>query len=425
MTEPQGRWGSARRIVTGALGAWIAFAAVHLVLAEINLHDTVHLPFGDVVGVYRFWMDYAAANGVLVGIDTSWVYPVGALLPLGFAYLFGSDAYGVVWLVLVTMLDAVAFHALLRRRPAAAWWWVAFLAALGPVAVARLDSVTAPLAILGLLVLSARPVLAGALLGLGAWIKVWPAALLAAAVLTLRRRAAVFTGGALVTVAILGGALLLGAGAHVFTFISAQETRGLQVEAPVTSWWLWEAVLGLGGTRIYYDRDILTWQVLGNGTSAAAAAMTPLLVAAVAALLLLALRGMSRRVDPLALLPPLGLALVLAMIVFNKVGSPQYVAWLAAPVVLGLCLRQRAVHVPAALALGIALLTQVVYPWSYAKVIGADPGGAAVLTVRNLAFVVVLVLSVRILWLLPGRPDLDEDEESLFDEEPHDLMKEA
>jgi hypothetical protein len=422
MTEPRGRWGGARRIVTGPFGAWIAFAAVHLVLALVNLFDTVHLPFGDVVQVYRFWMDYAAQNGVLVGIDTGWVYPVGALLPMALPYVFGSDWYGPLWLLLITALDAVAFWLLLCRRPAAAWWWLAFLGALGPVAVARLDSVTAPLAILGLLFLSARPLLAGALLALGAWIKVWPAALLAAAVLALRRRAAIGTGGALVTVGILGAALLLGGGAHVVSFIATQGTRGLQVEAPVSAWWLWEAVLRIGGTRIYYDRDILTWQVLGNGTSGAAATMTPLLVAAVAGLLLAALRGVNRRVDPLALLPPLGLALVLAMIVFNKVGSPQYVAWLAAPIVLALCLRQAAMRVPAALALGIALVTQIIYPWVYQYLIAGDPVVAALLTARNIGFVVLLVLSVRILWQLPGR---DENDLDFSDEDENTLMKEA
>lgn len=423
MTEPQARWDGARRIVTGRTGAWIAFAVVHLVLALINLYDTVHFPFGDVVQVYRFWMDYAASHHVLVGIDTGWVYPVGALLPMGLAYVLGSTWYGQVWLVLVTVLDALAFWALLRRRPAAAWWWLAFLAALGPVAVARLDSVTAPLAIVGLLLLATRPLIAGALLGLATWIKVWPAALLAAAVLGLRRRASIFTGGALVTAGILAAALVLGGGAHVLTFISTQETRGLQLEAPVTSWWLWEAVFRIGGTRIYYDHQILTWQVLGTGTSRAAATMTPLLVVAVAALLLVALRGMRRRVDPLALLPPLGLALVTAMIVFNKVGSPQYVAWLAAPVVLGLCLHQSAMRVPAVLALGIALLTQVIYPWAYAWLLSADALAAAVLTLRNVAFVILLVVLVRILWQLPGHPEPDRG--VLLDEEQDTLMKEA
>jgi hypothetical protein len=262
--------------------------------------------------------------------------------------------------------------------------------------------------------------IAGALLALGAWIKVWPAALLAAAVLALRTRAAVITGAALTTVAVLVTALLAGGGARVFSFIAAQGTRGLQLEAPVSGFWLWEAVLDLSGTRIYYDRQILTYQLLGPGTSTAAAVMTPLLIAAVAAVLLLALRALRHGVESMDLLVPLSLALVLAMIVFNKVGSPQFVAWLAPPVLLGLCLRQPAMRLPAAMVLGIALLTQVVYPWSYGPLIAGDAFAAAVLTVRNLGLVVLFVLAVRALWLLPreGRGSADERTESA-------LIKEA
>src|SRR4051812_14946142 len=402
MTDHAVAAGRMRRIVTGPIGAWTAFLLVHVVLALINLFDNVHLPFGDVVLVYRFWMDYAAQNGVLVGIDTGWVYPVGALLPMGLAYVFGSSAYGLVWLVLVTALDAVAFAVLLRRSRAAAWWWVAFLAALGPVAVGRLDSITAPLAILGLLWLSSRPVLAGALLALGAWIKVWPAALLAAGIVAVRRRSALILGAAAVSAVVLAAALVLGGGANLLGFLALQGSRGLQLEAPVSAWWLWEAVLGLDASRIYYDREILTYQVLGAGVTPASAAMTPLLVAAVAAVLLLALRAMRREVAPEVLLVPLTLAIVGALLLFNKVGSPQFVAWLAAPILLGLVQRQRSILVPAALVLGIAALTQIVYPWIYGYLVSADSLAAAVLTLRNAGYAAVFVVAVRQLWLLRG-----------------------
>src|SRR5690606_17366190 len=156
--------------------------------------------------------------GVLVGIDTAWVYPIGALLPMGFAYLLGSEFYGPLWLVLVTALDAVALAVLARRSRTAAWWWILFLAGLGPVAVARIDAVTAPLAILALLWLQRRPAVAGALLALATWIKVWPAALIGAAVVALRTRIAVLIGAAACTAVILIGALLLGGGPGLLSF---------------------------------------------------------------------------------------------------------------------------------------------------------------------------------------------------------------
>jgi hypothetical protein len=381
----------------------VSFLLVHLVLAAINLFDDVHLPFGDVDSVYRFWMDYAAQHGVLVGIDTSWVYPVGALLPMGLAYVFGSGPYPVVWLVIVTLLDAVALAVVARKSRTAAWWWVAFLAALGPIAVGRIDSITVPLAIIGLLWLSSRPALAGALLGLGAWIKVWPAALVVAALLAVRGRARVLLGAAVLSAVLLTTALLLGSGANVFGFIFEQGDRGLQLEAPVSGWWLWGAVLGIGDSRVYFARSILTYQVLGDGSSLVAGLMTPVLVLVVAAILLLAIRALRRDASPETLLAPLALALVVAMIAINKVGSPQFYGWLAAPLVLALVIRSAAVVRYSIPVLGIALLTQVVYPWTYSYLVAADPLAAALLTARNLALVVVLILLVQQLWSIGSR----------------------
>ena len=43
---------------------------------------------------------------------------------------------------------------------------------------------------------------------------------------------------------------------------------------------------------------------------------------------------MRRGVPGAELLPPLALAITTALILFNKVGSPQFVTWLAVPIVL-------------------------------------------------------------------------------------------
>ena len=101
----------------------------------------------------------------------------------------------------------------------------------------------------------------------------------------------------------------------------------------------------------------------------------------------MATRGKS---TPAALFPPLALALVLTLIVVNKVGSPQFTTWLAAPVILGLLVRGRAWWFPAVLGLVIAALTQVIYPHLYEFLLVADPVMVLVLTVRNALEVVLL-----------------------------------
>jgi hypothetical protein len=93
------------------------------------------------------------------------------------------------------------------------------------------------------------------------------------------------------------------------------------------------------------------------------------------------------------LLPVVGLALVMALIAANKVGSPQFATWIAVPIILGLAWQAHgglSFRVPAILALTIAALTQLVYPVLYGSLLALDPRMLGVLTVRNTLYLVLL-----------------------------------
>jgi hypothetical protein len=387
---------------------WAGFALVHLVLIALNLSG-IGWPLGDVERVYLGWAEGTVAGTARLGTDTAFVYPILALAPILAALVFGAPLYALTWLGLVTLINGVAFGMLTGRRPsrtasAAAWWWLAFLLLLGPVGLARIDSVTAPLVIMGLLWLRRRPVAGAVLLSLATWVKVWPvAAIIALAVASARRRwqvIAVFAGTSL---AIIGFAQLFGSGLTILSFVTEQTNRGLQIEAPVASWWLWQSAMGLPGTLVYYDQEILTYQVIGAGTDGVIAAMTPLLALCVGVVLLLGWRAQRAGAAVDSLFPPLLLALVLTLIAINKVGSPQFMTWLAAPIILGLVTWPRAWRAPAAVALVMAVLTQLVYPYFYNDLLATNPLMVLVLTVRNLLEVVLLGWMIVRIWKL-GSP---------------------
>ena len=134
----------------------------------------------------------------------SWVYPQLALIPMILAHgLEWIAGYEVAWAILVTAVDAIALRDAGRPRPLARdarrprGSGSRTPRCSGPIAMYRIDAITVPLAIAGCLWLVGRPWIASALLAVATWIKVWPAALLAAAVIAVRRRGAVI-GGALV-----------------------------------------------------------------------------------------------------------------------------------------------------------------------------------------------------------------------------------
>lgn len=389
------------RVAASRIVLWIAFLLVHLVLGYLCLHAD-GLPLGDVTLVYQPWALQAQTGLAVAGISGPWVYPVLALVPIMLPLVAGAANYAGAWLTMVTVLNAVAFTVLTatgaRRNVVAAWWWLAFLILLGPIAIARLDAVSAAVVIVALLWLGLRPQLAAVLLAVATWIKVWPAAIIASLIVASRHRRRMLLAVVATSLVIVVLALGLGSGGNVFSFITQQTGRGLQIEAPVSVPWMWAAALRLPGSYVYYDSHILTFQVAGAHTETAIALMTPLLGIAVVTVLLIGIRAMHHGAPPLMVLPTLSLAVVATMIAFNKVGSPQYVTWLAAPVILGLIYRGRAFRTPAVLVAVTAASTQLIYPYLYDWLLSANVIMVLLVSVRDLLFFVILGWAVTALW---------------------------
>ena len=385
---------------------WGAFLLVHIVLWLTALLGD-GMPLGDVTIVYRPWAQEAQYGYAFMGVTAPWVYPVLAMIPVLIPLLAGADNYVVAWLAMVTIFDVVAFAVLTargRKWPTiAAWWWVAFLLLLGPIAVGRLDAVSVAIVIVALVWIAARPSVAAVLLAVATWIKVWPAGVILAVVIALRRRWRVIA-WVLVTSAVVALIVTVFGGAdELFSFVTQQTGRGLQIEAPISAPWMWAAALHAPGSSIYYDTRLLTFQVTGWNIDVAIAAMTPALAVAVILVALLGVRAVVRKAPTALVLPQLMLAIVTTLIAFNKVGSPQYIDWLAAPVVLGIIMSGRRFLTPAVLVAVTAALTQSFYPYLYTQVLNLDAWMIGVLTVRNIMLFVVLGWSVAALWDT-GRP---------------------
>ena len=387
---------------------WAAFVTVHVGVAILGWVEPSQ-PMGDVYLVYEPWSSQALNGTGIVGITEAWVYPQLALVPMvlahGLAWIHG---YTAGWAILVIGCNALAFWMLVGRatsrgRRAAAWFWLVALACLGPIALYRIDAITIPLAIAGCLWLVGRPWLGSILLAVATWIKVWPAAIMAAAVIALRRRLAVIGGAAVISALTLAAVAAAGGAAYAFGFIGDQTGRDLQLEAPVSTLYLWRAVAHIDGSFIFYDQDMLTFQVTGPNVDVVIALMTPLLIIAIAAVAILGAAKAWRGASFARLFPALSLALVTAFIVFNKVGSPQYFTWIVVPVLIGLVIERRRWWRPALLVLVISALTQLVYPMTYNGLLQAHAFPAALLTVRNALTVVLFVWAVVRVARIPRR----------------------
>ncbi|WP_203580503.1 glycosyltransferase 87 family protein [Microbacterium hibisci] len=388
---------------------WIAFVLVHAVVIWLGFVDD-HAASWDVGQLYRWWAWQTLHGEAFPGITEDWIYPALAHLPILLTGVFYPLVdYTLVWGLLVTALDAAAFAVLVGRgrsrgRLIAAWFWLAATLALGGVGMFRLDAVTVPLAVAGSLWLVGRPWLGSALLAVATWIKVWPAAILAAGVIAVRRRLAIVGAATAVSAIVVAAVLLAGGGAHLLGFVGDQTSRGLQIEAPVSTFYMLLAVARHPGAAVVHDDELITFQVQGPGVDAVIAAMTPVLLVGMLALAATGAVKVWRGATFAALFPPLAAALVLGFIVLNKVGSPQYMTWLIAPLVVGLVLDVRRWWRPAALAVVILALTQGVFPFWYDAILVLRPVEVWMLVLRNVLLVVLFVWVVVRLARVRVRP---------------------
>ena len=354
------------------------------------------ISFGD-LSLYDYWA-YQVENGTGVyGLVTEWVYPALAFVPIWIAGALNIGSYEVSWLAVVFVLNTAAV--LFLVRPAkngrmfsgtnASWAFLSALLFLGPVAVSRIDSVSAALAILGLVAIKRNSTgIAASLFTIAGWIKIWPVALFAAMIAVFKKRLQAIIVATSISASIICVGLLAG-GTKVFGFVLQQQERGIQIESVMATPWMWLAKFG--SANIFFDDSILTNQVSGPFVQELAAVSNYLLFIALAITAFLAIRAVRAGRNRTQVFALAALTGVLDLIVFNKVGSPQFMIWLAVPLVALVYFGINKSKVALAMGAAILLLTQLVYPVFYIELLGLETMPLGLLTVRNLLLVVLFI----------------------------------
>lgn len=335
------------------------------------------------ISLYLYW-----APGLAAGTfpdDVMWQYPPGAgpilalLSPLTGAGLDSVTAFALLMLpadlLLLVLLIAVG-----PRRGAGwdgmlpAWLWVLAGPVIGPIMFGRFDLVPALLAAAGVIALGGttpRPGWAGALFGLGALVKVWPAFLLLAVPKRNWPQAvlgAVIAGGTgtLVIAAAYGG---------IGGFLGNQAARGLQVESVAA---LPFVIARAQGAPVEFPYQYGALEVSSPGTGPAALLATLVLIVGLGGLLLAGATGRLAGV-------PVGdtaLLVTLIAVVGSRVYSPQFMVWLCALAATAALDRRTLLAGPMVLVGACAGATQMVYPWLYGPLLDGQMTGVAVQATR-------------------------------------------
>ena len=377
---------------------WVSTGLVHLWLvleAQLNPQTA---PFND-VNLYGYWVDQVNGGQGLLGVSEPWVYPFLAFAPMAVAKWLGAG-FGIQtgWIVLVLVLHLVALSAVVdwgrAGKPAfrAAGLYLVYLVLLGPVAIGRIDAIAAFFALLGVVQLHQnRTKWAMSLFTIGAWIKIWPAAAAIALFAAAKSKANYVVAAIATSAALLVLGLLLGGNEKLLSFVSMQGDRGLQVESVLATFWVWAAKFGAPGAGIYFDNLLVTNQISGAFTAEVAWLLGPVMIFALSITIFLGIRAYRAGADTKHLFVATFLTATLDLVVFNKVGSPQFELWLAVPLMAGILFELPKWRLPVALGLSVALLTNLLYPIFYMDLIMLGCLGIAILTLRNSLLVALLV----------------------------------
>ena len=333
-----------------------------------------------------------------------------------------------VFALSMLLLDGVVAVMLFRHGSVgASVFWILFIGACGPIVWFRFDMLTAAAVALACLWLNRHPAASGALIGLGASIKLWPALLIApmsAPVSLHAGRGRYRLIGFAVTGFTLGlASLLVGGWTRSVSPLTWQSNRGLQMES-------------VPATPLIFLRTftkIPAWQVelseynaiefRGPGIDTLLGLSTFLTVGSILLTVVLTwrlLRKFRSGDENLAQAILLSvLAVVLATVIANKTLSTQYVQWLAGPLaaLLGLGTNSWLKRPRRVLAIGmviIAVLTQYTYPWGTMGIMAIPNGSgfeSSTLIARNVLLVILMGFTAGLAWRAtscprPGRGSL-------------------
>ena len=391
----------------------VAFAVTRVVTAYFADHPEHYAPWdsevtGDPV-VYEGWANQILGQHLNPYSEVRIEYPPGAL-PFVVAPAVDkplTDTYRTRFVLLMLAVDLAGLIALLviARRWGSSlgpWLWVAAVPLLGPISYNRLDLVPAVATILAVERLSARAWFGGGgWLGYGALAKIYPVLFLPVALMASRRKAIV-TGAAVVGV--LFAIPYVGFLDDVVESVFGYHTeRGIQLES------IWAFLLLLVSKFGHTIGVNYSFGALHVDSTMAPAMKTASQLVSLAVLgggVWLAYRLRARGRDASAPETAGIMFMILAgTMAFGTVFSPQFILWLAALAAVVTCQKGTWLTVPALSVLPAALLTQLIYPFFYVRLIVADSAALVLLAGRNILIVFVAVEAFLALKSLTRNPD--------------------
>lgn len=358
----------------------------HVAGFKLASYPTASALFSD-VQLYDHWAaNLTYSYFILLEQDPRWQYPPLAAVIFLLGYLIAADTIGFVFLALVA--DLLIFALLLKRgkqnsNSMPALIWVMTPLVLGPIILGRFDVFPTLAAVFALLHISSIKKF-GASVAIGALLKVWPLLLLLASPRGTVARVATWFAA---TFGIGGLLLSFWWDGNLFSFLSSQSSRGLQIESVgALPYQIWNAGPGNVASAVQFGAI----DFIAVGTGVVSLVLTLVGIALIGVLIFWRVTGRLDSAEPADLV----LTTVLISILTSRVLSPQYMVWVFGLFAVSAFRPQQKFRRILMLIFISASLGQLIYPFLYGSLLAGGKLAVAAHTVR----ILTLIWATVIMW---------------------------
>ena len=368
----------------------------------IMMNYAYDLIMGDVF-LYKTWANEVVGNNYIYGVNTSWVYPYFALIPILTAKAISSFGvlYSYSWVLMIFILDLFALICFnnsfkdFKIKPYV-YFGLSTVMLFG-LYLGRLDAFAIALTIIGISLFKKHPTISIIILSIGLWIKIWPVAFIIAFFFIDNKKIKFAAKVVAVNFIILFLPFLFGGSwSNILGFLTSQKERGVQLESMFGIPWL----AGLGKT--YFDDKLLTWQFVGEGVAFSSQLSNYLLIFCVAITLVIGLIFGRKNHGNFTFAIMLGSILLMLLIIFNKVGSAQYAGWIIIPVMFFAQIDYKKFKPIIWSGLTAILATGLATPVLYDRIISQDLLGITIIVIKYLAMIVTTFFMIKYIFSFKG-----------------------
>ena len=349
--------------------------------------------YGDVIFYYPKLFEQAL-EGKVSGVTVEGAYPYGVILPIMLAGFIGSlfGDYLSGWVLVVVLLNFITIYVVGRKYSLQSkHFFIIFLAnmLMSSVSSYRLDIVAVFLTVIAVAVFDKHKQLAYFLLVFGVFVKIWPIAVIVAIWLLSNEKIKDIIKVATYATVFLLPPLLLGGVNVAFSFLSFQSSRGIQIES------LYAIPLFLQGNKVYYSAEEVTYRIDGFGAEVMSNVSNIIIFAILAAAALLGFTKYWRTPATVKEAFLIANIIIVSFIVFNKVGSAQFVIWLLLALLLTFAyVKPSKIRVYVGSVLASIFASGQIYPYFFEALLDGGYDAILLLIVKNFMMLVFLIMLI-------------------------------